>query len=104
MNKKFDRWTLTALGLLILIIGWYNIFSGFAGVILAEDFDFFIEVEDFILVEQTITAESIIFQNAVRMVLGFFLVFFGNFFLLSGAMLDKKFCHPCVGDIKEKLK
>ncbi len=103
MDLKGDRLSLTLIGFLILIIGWYSIFSGFAGVILAEDFKFFIEVEDFILVEQVITAESIIFQNVVRMFIGFFLVFIGNSFIITGNMFDKKFCHPCVGDIKDRL-
>lgn len=101
MVDKSERIPLTFIGFLILFVGWFSIFTGFAGIILAEDFKFFIEIEDFILVERIIPAEHVIIQMIIRMIIGFFLVIIGNAFVISGQMIDKKFCRPCMEDLKK---
>jgi uncharacterized membrane protein len=99
-NKEYP---FVFVGLLILFVGWFSIFTGFAGIILAEDFEFFIEVEDFILIKQVIPAEHIIFHMAVRIAIGFLLVFIGNSFLLASKSVNERYCRPCFDDVR-KLK
>lgn len=106
VNKttKNERIIITVIGIAIVLFGWISIFSGFAGVLLAEDFKFFIQVEDFILVEQVITEESIVFSNFIRIGIGFFLVFIGNSIVVMGGFFkSSRFCHPNMNDVKEKI-
>ncbi len=102
-TSKNERLVITVIGFVILVFGWISIFSGFAGVLLAEDFKFFIQVEDFILVEQVITEESIIFSNFIRIGIGFLLVFIGNSIIMMGGFFKGRWCHPNMNDVKEKI-
>lgn len=102
-DKNTDRILLVA-GLVLLFIGWLSIFTGFAGYILAEDFEFFIEIEDMLLLKQVITEESIQFQMAIRIIFGFLFVFLGNQFLLSSGMVRQRFCRPCINDVRNLKK
>lgn len=88
-------------GFLILVIGWFSIFTGAVGIATAEDIRFFIEVEDMIFVQDVLTAEQIIFHMGVRIFLGFFLVLIGNSFLARG-IEDHHVCHPRLGDFKTR--
>lgn len=84
-------------GFLILVIGWFSIFTGVIGIATAEDIRFFIEVEHLVFVQDVVTAEQIIFHMAVRIFLGFFLVLIGNSFLARG-IDETHICHPRFGD------
>ena len=88
-------------GFLILVIGWFSIFTGVFGIASAEDIRFFIEVEDMIFVQDVITAEQIIIHMGVRVFLGFFLVLIGNSFLARGIEEDHV-CHPRLGDFARR--
>jgi len=102
MTSKTDKKLLTIFGFALLFIGWISVFTGFAGVILAEDFQFFIQVEDFIFVEQIIPAEHIIFIMILRMLIGFLFIFIGNSFILSGGLVQDRLCHPNIKDVRGK--
>ena len=102
MTNTTDKKLITIFGFIVLIIGWISVFSGFAGVILAEDFQFFIQVEDFLFVEQIIPAEHIIFIMFIRILIGFVLIFLGNQIILSGGLVHDRLCHPCVKDVTGK--
>jgi len=103
VDKNTDR-ILFVGGFVLLFIGWLSVFSGFAGFILAEDFEFFIEIEDMLLIKQVITEESIQFQMAIRIILGFAFIFVGNQFLLSSRMISEKLCKPCINDVRNLKK
>ena len=94
---KVKSYPLAFVGLLILVIGWFSIFTGVFGIAVAEDIRFFIEVENMVFVEQVITAEEMVVHMIVRVVLGFFLVLIGNSFLVRGIEEDH-ICHPRFGD------
>ena len=85
-------------GFLILVIGWFAIFTGVIGIAVAEDIRFFIEVENMVFVEDAITAEEIIVHMFIRIILGFLLVLIGNSFLGRGVD-DPSICHPRFGDL-----
>lgn len=103
VDKNTNRILLIA-GLVLLFIGWLSVFTGFAGFILAEDFEFFIEIEDMLLLKQVITEESIQFQMGIRIIFGFLFIFLGNQFLLSSNLVRERFCRPCMNDVRNLKK
>ena len=104
MVDKNKEHLLLVVGFVLLFIGWLSVFTGFAGFILAEDFEFFIEIEDMLLLKQVITEESIQFQMGIRIIFGFLFVFLGNQFLLSSNMVRESICKPCMNDVRNLKK
>lgn len=98
---KITNAPLMVIGFLILVIGWFSIFTGAVGIATAEDIRFFIEVEDMIFVEDVLTAEQIILHMFVRIFLGFLLVLIGNSFLARG-IEEHHICHPRFGDFTSR--
>jgi len=99
-NNNRDKYPFLFVGLLILIVGWVSIFSGFAQVILAEDFEFFIQIEEMLLVKEIIPASDFVLFGAIRIIFGFLLVIIGNSFLLGSSVVNKNLCKPCVDDLR----
>jgi len=95
-----DKYPFVFVGLLILIVGWFSIFSGFAQVLLAEDFEFFIQVEEFLLVKQIIPESDFVLFGVIRIIFGLLLVFIGNSFLLASSAVNKELCRPCFDDLR----
>jgi len=100
VKNNRDKYPFLFVGLLIVIVGWVSIFSGFAQVILAEDFEFFIQVEEMLLVKQIIPESDFVIFGVIRMVFGLLLVFIGNSFLLASSSVNKKLCRPCFDDVR----
>jgi len=95
-----DKYPFLFVGILIVIVGWVSIFSGFAQVILAEDFEFFIQVEEMLLVKQIIPESDFVIFGVIRMVFGLLLVLIGNSFLLASSAVGRKMCKPCFDDLR----
>jgi uncharacterized membrane protein len=100
VNNKRDKYPFIFVGLLILIVGWVSIFSGFAQVILAEDFEFFIQVEEMLLVKQIIPESDFVLFGVIRIIFGLLLVFIGNSFLLASKSVNERMCKPCFDDLR----
>lgn len=99
-NNNRDKYPFLFVGIFILIVGWFSVFSGFAQIILAEEFEFFIQVEDLIFVQQIVPASDFVILGIVRMIIGFLLIFIGNSFLLASRAVNKSMCRPCFDDMR----
>ena len=100
VKNNRDKYPFLFVGLLIVIVGWVSIFSGFAQVILAEDFEFFIQVEEMLLVKQIIPESEFVIFGVIRIIFGLLLVFIGNSFLLASSAVNKRMCRPCFDDVR----
>jgi len=104
MVHNRDKYPFLFVGLLIVIVGWFSIFSGFAQIILAEDFEFFIQVEEMLLVKQIIPESEFVIFGVIRMIFGLLLVLIGNSFLLASKAVNDKMCRPCFDDVRNMKK
>lgn len=104
MVHNRDKYPFLFVGLLIVIVGWFSIFSGFAQIILAEDFEFFIQVEEMLLVKQIIPESEFVIFGIIRMIFGLLLVLIGNSFLLASKAVNDRMCRPCFDDVRNMKK
>ena len=103
-NNNRDKYPFLFVGILIVIVGWFSIFSGFAQILLAEDFEFFIQIEEMLLVKQIVPASDFVVLGVIRMIFGLLLVFIGNSFLLASKAVNDKMCRPCFDDVRNMKK
>lgn len=100
---KVENYPFMFVGILILIIGWFSIFSGIFA--LGRGFDdtlvISINLETMFVDTSIATAEQFVWYMALRIILGFLLVFIGNSFLVRGLhYCHDGICHPRLGDFR----
>lgn len=100
---KVENYPFLFVGFLILIIGWFAIFSAIFA--LGRGFDdkliISINLETMFVDTSIATAEQFIYFMAIRLILGFLLVIIGNSFLVRGLHhCHDGICHPRLGDFR----
>ncbi len=103
---KVENYPFTFIGILILIIGWFSIFSGIFA--LGRGFDdtliISINLETMFVDTAVSTSEQFVWYMGLRIILGFLLVFIGNSFLVRGLhYCHDGICHPRLGDFSRRL-
>ena len=100
---KVNNYPFTFVGLLILVIGWFAIFSAIFALGRGADDTLLISInlETMFVDASVFTAEQFVWQMALRIILGFLLVFIGNSFLVRGLhYCHDGICHPRLGDFR----
>jgi len=93
---------LVIVGMLLLIIGWFSIFSGFFGLGRGAEDTIVITFQlESMLVDKTfVPASHFIFHMVLRIILGFLFVFIGNAFLVRGLYTRHAWMHPEFNDLR----
>ena len=87
-------------GFLLLIVGWFSIFSGIFGFFRAEDLLIFTFRLESMVVDTSFVPESQIwFHLGIRIFFGFIIVIFGNAFLARG-LHENHWMHPRFNDFR----
>lgn len=99
---KVDNAPLTLIGILLLIVGWFSVFSGIFGALKAEDTVILsLRLESLILDTTFVSEGQILFHMATRIILGFIVIFIGNSFLVRGLHeCHEGICHPRFGSFR----
>jgi len=90
-------------GIFILIVGWFAVFSGFFGLGRGADDTLIISVNlETMFVGTTFVPESaFVWQMVLRIIIGFLFVLIGNSFLVRGLHnCHNGICHPRFGDFR----
>ncbi len=96
---KVDNAPLAFIGILLLIVGWFSVFSGIFGALKAEDTVILsFRLESLILDTSFVSEGQILFHMVTRIILGFFIIIIGNSFLVRGLNdCHNGICHPRFG-------
>ena len=90
------------IGILLLIVGWFAVFSGIFGFFRAEDLLIFTLRLESMVVDTTFVPESQIFLHlGIRIFLGFVIILIGNSFLIRG-LNEHRMMHPRLGDFSPR--
>ncbi len=95
------NYPLTFVGILLLFVGWFSVISGIFGFFRAEDLLIFTLRIESMVVDTTFVPESqIFFHMFIRIIFGFFIIFFGNVFLSRGLNKSHAWMHPAFDDFR----
>lgn len=96
---RVNNYPLSFVGFLLLIVGWFAVFSGIFGFLKAEDtFILTLKLESFIVDTNFVPQAHIWFHMIIRIFLGIFVVIIGNSFLVRGLHeCHNGICHPRFG-------
>jgi len=88
------------IGIIFIFIGWFSIITGLFGFLRAEDlFIVTFKIESMVVDTRFVPESHIAFHLAIRIIIGFFILFIGNSILFRG-LSDRHshICHPRIGD------
>lgn len=100
---KVVNYPFTFVGILLLIIGWFAVFSGFfsLGAGSEDTIVIAIKLETMFVNATYIPASHFIWHMVLRIFLGFVIVMIGNSFLNRGLHESHDgICHPRMGDFR----
>jgi len=96
-----NNYPFTFVGILLLFVGWFSVISGIFGFFRAEDLLILTFRIESMVVDTTFVPESQIFLHMfIRIIFGFFIIFFGNLFLMRGLNRSRTWMHPRFDDFR----